>query len=147
MEGLNSLKLFTPATGDQKVGEYTLKIISINHGGNCWHRKASFIILKGSSLVCQFDITAMVSGCGVSIISNIITNINPFDVIPIIEKIFNLYKEDGCGVFITTFGQGHYISYGYRLLEKLGFKVLSEYPNYRHGEDGGYKQKLLQLIL
>ena len=57
-----------------------------------------------------------------------------------IELLKDLRKVNIGGV-IATLGQAYYETAHPRMLE-LGFTVATEYPNYCHGADGSYTQRL-----
>lgn len=49
------------------------------------------------------------------------------------------------GSITTLVGKSYFASKEFKVLKEVGFKVVAEYPNYRHCKDGTYKQKLLIL--
>lgn len=90
----------------------------------------------------------MITGCGIAQITGI-TYLNYPDNKNITKeefiKKFDKFKSEGIGGVLCTLGQNHY-EHEKRLLN-LGFELISEYANYRHGSSGHYKQKLYILKL
>lgn len=100
----------------------------------------------------KFEIVGIPSGCGAGIIRNLYSNENHFNAEERVQlKEILLYiltlRKNTWGSIITTYGKQFKSSFPYEILEEIGFKELSTYPNYQHGSNGEYKQSLLQLLL
>lgn len=148
MEGLNKISIRTNVDKLQ-VGDYLVTIRDTSKIGGTHHPNKQFIIAPKNSTT-GFTFTTMSSPCGCGSILLYGTTINSDiltdDLITIVLKIFELFKSDGAGCFNTMLGDRYYKLPIYQAFEKLGFKVLSEYYNYRHSSSNG-TQRLLQLIL
>jgi len=86
-----------------------------------------------------FSITDTESGCGSMILSGY-KNCAPKTFSKILEIVKPHLIEDGVGALITTLGQD--FPKLMIMLDENGFEKLIEYPNYRHGCRGDYKQYL-----
>ncbi len=104
-----------------------------------WHT-GSVIPFGISSLT----VRGMITGCGIAQCVGV-ANIDPDKTKEELLTAFKPLKDDGVGAIVCTLGQNYY-THEPKLL-KLGFEFLSEYPNYRHGNDGAYKQRLYILKL
>ncbi len=85
------------------------------------------------------SITDTKSGCGSMILSGY-KNTQPSRFSAFLEIIIPELIENGVGALITTIGQYHPDLM--TMVEDNGFEKVSEYNNYRHGENGNYKQYL-----
>jgi hypothetical protein len=100
-----------------------------------WHTNLPFITIGNTRLI----VKGMITGCGIAQlhgVANLSANINPDEF----REKFQDIRDNGVGAVICTLGQSYYASED-KLLN-LGFEKLSEYSNYRHGQDGNYKQRL-----
>lgn len=97
-------------------------------GKGSWHPGQTFqyINFKG-----------MITGCGLGQLHGI-TCYSKEDLEKKLVEITAYCKKTGCGMALATLGQSYY-SHERKLLE-LGFKMLAEYNNLRHGNH--YKQRL-----
>lgn len=145
MEFLKNLKISNyPKTVETKYedkeSKYSLSITKVEN--SIWHPNINFIIYYENTRIISFSISETKSGCGTVVFSNYSSALNKkLDtlVIEIIKYIFEQYKLNGAGTIITTLGESYW---GYdQLLRNLGFKVVNEYINYRHGTS--YKQRLM----
>lgn len=109
--------------------------------GGTWHP------LKTKSIKnTAFTVAGMMTGCGIAQMHGVVQlcdnkGITKEDLLNSLKDI----KSDGVGGIIATLGAGYYNREPDLL--KLGFELLSEYANYRHGSDGRYQQKCYMLKL
>ena len=111
----------------------SIKVTSLNKEYT-WSDSKSFYYNKAMLWVYESKM-----GCGLLQIYGI-AGISPEsleDYQAILKQVVETYKNDSC-VFICTLGKQWFKKEEF--LFKLGFKLLQEYPNKRHG--GGYTQRL-----
>lgn len=89
-----------------------------------WHQKRNYDYTTVAGVIC---------GCGLVQMHGV-TNLSNIKL----KKIINDYKKDGAGAIICTLGE-YYYEYEQNIID-LGFILLKEYNNYRHGADA--KQRL-----
>lgn len=121
-----------------------------------WHKTRFYDVRTGNiindktiqSIYSTVYVSGMITGCGIAQLHGIINlnsdlnNASSFNISKkIIENIIEDYKEDGAGCIIATLGEDYYKYES--LLKALGFDILIEYINYRHGDN--YKQTLYSL--
>jgi len=89
------------------------------------------------------------TGCGLVQLSGITGLSNQDGYLGLKNKlekdIIPFLKRDGAGAIICTLGDSFKNQFPF--LISIGFTELSYYSNYRHGQDGKYKQKLFILTL
>lgn len=117
-----------------------------------WHSTWTYNItyqIKNSTSSFTSQITlqvcGVITGCGLVQMHGI-SNISEhnFDLVKEkLETIKNDLRNDGAGCIMCTLGQSYYNRE--ELLLSLGFIMVSEYANYRHGQDGKYKQRMYLL--
>ncbi len=112
--------------------------ITVTYGD--FHRNLKLYYCKGDIEV-GFHISDFPSNCGATIMHNIRISDEAIDFCDEIFKLLvKIYKQDGVGSILCVYGSDYKREID--TLELLGFKVLSEYNNWRHGCD--YLQTLLQ---
>ena len=91
------------------------------------------------------SVKGVITGCGLAQLHGIsnITDLNFEAVKKEFERIKTDYKIDGAGCIMCTLGAQFYPKQKY--LFELGFVLVSEYANYRHGQNGNYKQRMYLL--
>jgi hypothetical protein len=116
-----------------KSRDYSIKY-KVGEGKPHQYETIIFISVKG-----------VITGCGLVQLHGIsnITDANFEAVKKEFERIKADYKLDGAGCIMCTLGAGYYPKQKY--LFELGFVLVSEYANYRHGQDGKYKQRMYLL--
>lgn len=90
-------------------------------------------------------VCGVITGCGLVQMHGI-SNISEHNFELVREKLETIkkdYKKDGAGCIMCTLGQSYYNKE--ELVLSLGFIMVSEYANYRHGQDGKYKQRMYLL--
>lgn len=110
-----------------------------------WHSSRKFNI--NNSPYTYLRVKEVITGCGLAQCSGFadITDENFEHFKKTLDSVKKVYKRDGVGSIIATLGKAFYDREEYLL--KLGFKLMSEYPNYRHGSDGEYTQRLYTITL
>lgn len=105
-----------------------------------WHHFKQLYIQNA-----HIRVSGVIMGCGLcqiyGVLSLSINNVSKENLYKSLEE----FVENGAGAFIATLGEKYYQHEEYLL--SVGFKLLSEYPNYRHCESGKYKQRLYILVL
>lgn len=147
MKGLEALQIKQYGEAKQEfiVEEYKVVISKASQGG-IHHPNKYITIIKNNLNVFVLSTMSSPAGCGSILIYNTFLSASFDDeLVKIMQKIFQLFKDNGAGSVITMLGQNYYSTNLYKFLEAIGFKSISEYNNYRHGST--YKQKLLQLVL
>lgn len=108
-----------------------------DHGS--WHGTRDLHI-KGRKL----KLAGLITGCGLGQIHGVTQlgdDISKKEFIAALQD----FKKDGVGAVLCTLGANHY-QYEKTILN-LGFEKMAEYSNYRHGDDGYYKQRMYLLKL
>jgi hypothetical protein len=113
-----------------------------------WHPKRQYTFsLPGLPYVRTLTTVSTITGCGLVQmygILSLVAGATP-EQLEYIKNVFTTkilpeLKVCGAGAIIVTLGRSYYPNEPTIL--KLGFEKLSEYSNYRHGQDGKYKQRL-----
>lgn len=118
-----------------------------------WHKsrdyKIKYKMYEGKSYEYEhtmfISVKGVITGCGLAQLHGIsnITDTNFEAVKKEFERIKADYKIDGAGCIMCTLGTQYYPKQKY--LFELGFVLVSEYANYRHGYNGNYKQRMYLL--
>lgn len=99
-----------------------------------WHGHSRVVVADKATIY----VAGTSMGCGLGRIRGVINLAAKQITKKQLLKSLQEYKKNGLGVFLATLGQSYYKHEEYLL--SLGFELLSEYPNYRHG--AGYNQRL-----
>lgn len=129
-----------------KLNNYSLR-------SNRWHEHVEGyyqLIDEKNSL--SFYITPIVSGCGSVHLSGYCLFGEATDIIrKDLNEVFNKIKGNGVGNITTTLGEGltgWEFNKNVNILEKIfGMTSVLEYNNYRHDNNGKYKQRLYTKVL
>lgn len=135
--------------------EVVIQLPTVDAGelSGIWHKsrdyKIEYKIYEGKpherKTHINISVKGVITGCGLAQLHGIsnITDTNFGAVKKEFEKIKQDYKLDGAGCIMCTLGAAYYHKQKY--LFELGFVLVSEYANYRHGQDGKYKQRMYLL--
>lgn len=104
-----------------------------------WHGKRTIIV--GNTTL---NFAGVIMGCGLGQLQNVSTLSDTVTKEQFIKALSPL-KPAGVGAVISTLGQNYFSREPYLL--SLGFTRMEEYPNYQHGQDGRYTQRIYILKL
>jgi len=121
-----------------KIVKTVYPIIDYAANGH-WHKRRT-IIVGNTSL----NFAGTITGCGLGQLQNVSSLGDTVTKKELLTALSAL-RPDGVGAVVCTLGQS-YFSCEANLI-RLGFTKIEEYPNYRHDQDGGYKQRLYMLKL
>lgn len=148
MKGLDQIKV---QISKLKPGEFQIEDykVFINSEAGRWHSIGKFKITnKDYTSYFSFSLGDVKSGCGsIAMYGTAGASVDDKDkeaFKTIFNRILVCLKYNGVGSITTTYGASYYEAPCYLFLIELGFQVVSEYSNWRHG---GEKQRLLQLII
>ena len=131
----------------------TLPEVEFTELSGVWHRTRTYTIQyviennseKPFTSHMTLTVCGVITGCGLVQMHGI-SNISEhnFELVKKrLETIKRDYKTDGAGCIMCTLGAQYYSKHDFLL--NLGFVMVSEYANYRHGQDGSYKQRMYLL--
>lgn len=98
---------------------------------NRWHQKRIYCNRK-------ITVCGMITGCGIAQMYGV-SDASEEELLKELPKIKSDFKADGAGAIIATLGKTYY-NHEEKLLN-VGFELMKEYPNYRHGLNGSYTQR------
>jgi len=133
--------------------EYKIEVYPNPAPAQSWHNEFTVILThRLLSIIIRITISGSPGGCGVAIMHGIACSHyeskdkDKFlaDLKEVFNKTSEFIKCDGIGNIITTLGEMYYKGFNKipMILNYLGFELISEYHNYRHGKD--YMQRMYQ---
>lgn len=133
--------------------ELVLPEIEFTELSGVWHETRTYPIkyeIKNNSEKpftghMTLKVCGVITGCGLVQMHGI-SNVSDYNIELVREKLEIIkrdYKTDGAGCIMCTLGAQFYNKHDFLL--SLGFIMVSEYANYRHGQDGSYKQRMYLL--
>jgi hypothetical protein len=112
-----------------------------------WHgTKTLKFKIMNESYEYSLIFAGMMTGCGLMQVYGMPTYLISNSNMEILKKQLKDFcaslRYNGVGAVIATLGRNYYEKTYHDKILELGFKQIAEYPNYRHGQNGTYRQRL-----
>lgn len=114
---------------------------SHRQGFKSWHSYKKYTTKTGLTVT----ITDCPGGCGMQQIYAFPCYNQDFEECELLLNTVIKDKSSGVGMIIAQVGATFYNHTFIKVMEKLGFEVLTEYDNLQHSMSGGYKQRVYGL--
>ena len=120
--------------------------LRVSKGGH--HDYQTFSGSGAAGYYSSLRICGLMTGCGAGQISGLasITESRVKEYQELLKQVKKASKATGMGMLVGTLGQAYWSSSHNAVLE-CGFVQIGEYANYRHGQGGGYKQRMYALYV
>lgn len=142
------IKLESPT--EEKLKKLFKQVTVLNNPTEYKHKRGFRIYHKHQTFTYQeqsLSVSDSIGGCGMQQFYGWADTVHDEEIASILIQHYIRNRHNGVGLIICQLGQTYYGNCFEKALIKNGFKVLSEYKNFMHGNDGKYSQRVYGLEL